>query len=125
LDIESPDHLERLRDQPEVKVALLRRRPDAIDTEARFERAAKNTRYWPAVDELAERFRIAGRAEEVAIEQAFYGKPCWLMATVLAPAADAPFAIAVAAAVGLSASALVELLRDVSRDYWFGSSFFK
>ena len=43
MDAESPKHLERLRDQPEIKAALLQRRAVTAATEARFERAAKNT----------------------------------------------------------------------------------
>jgi hypothetical protein len=125
MDVESSKHLERLRDQPEVKVALLRLRLDSIDDEARFERASKNTLYWPAVNNLAKRFLSIGRAEEVREAHEFYGRPCWLLATALAPSADAPFAIAVAAADGAPVQALVELLQGVSRDYWFGSSFFK
>ena len=46
MDAESPKHLERVRDQPEIKAALLQRRAvtaATAATEARFERAAKNT----------------------------------------------------------------------------------
>jgi hypothetical protein len=125
MDIESPKHLDRLRDQPEVKVALLRLRPDSIEPEARFERASKNTLYWPAVNDLANHFLSVGRAEEVREEREFYGRPCLLLATILAPSADAPYAIAIVAADGTSDQALVALLQSVSHDYWFGSSFFK
>ena len=125
MDIKSPEHLERLRDQPEVKVALLRLRPDSVEPEARFERAAKNRLYWPAVNDLANHFLVVGYAEEVQEAREFYGRPCWLLATVLAPSANAPFAVAVAAADGTDVQALVALLRSVSHDYWFGSSFFK
>ncbi len=45
MDVRSPEHLERLRDQPEIKAALLRFRPEADAFEARFERASKNTLY--------------------------------------------------------------------------------
>jgi hypothetical protein len=58
-------------------------------------------------------------------EGGVYGRRSWRLATVLSPAPGAPFAIAIAAADGQSAPALAGLLQDVSRDYWFGSSFFK
>jgi hypothetical protein len=125
MDVESPDHLERLRDQPDVKVALLRQRPEASASEARFERTAKNALYWPAVERLAARFIEQGHAADLQEPCEFYGRPCWLLATKLAPADDAPYAIAVAASDGASAAGLVALLQDVSRDYWFGSTFFK
>ena len=125
MDAESPEHLERLRDQPEVKVALLRLLPDSIEPEARFERASKNALYWPAVNCLASRFLSVGYAEEVREEREFYGRPCWLLATSLGSSADAPYAIAVAAADGTPIEALVALLHSVSHHYWFGSSFFK
>ena len=125
MDIESLEHLERFRDQHEVKVALLRLRPDSVEPEARFERASKNTLYWPAVNDLANHFLSVGHASEVQEQREFYGRPCWLLATALAPAADAPYAIAIAAADGTPVEAIVALLQRVSRDYWFGSRFFK
>ena len=125
MDTESAEHLERLRQRPEIKAALLVRGPQPGASRARFERAAKNTLYWPAIDDLASRFGAAGRAEQVLQEQLFYGRPCWLLATTLAASAEAPFTIAVVAADGSSAEDLVALLESVSRDYWFGSYFFK
>ena len=94
-------------------------------TEARFERASKNTLYWPALNDLANHFLSVGHAQEVREEREFYGRPGFLLATSLAPSALAPYAIAVAAADGISVEALVALLQSVSHDYWFGSSFFK
>lgn len=125
MDIESPKHLERFRDQPEVKVALLRLRPDSVEPEARFERTSRNTLYWPAVNDLAQKILAVGHAEEVRENREFYGRPCWLLATSLAPTGGAPYAIAVAAADGISVEALIAMLQSVSRDYWFGSYFFK
>ena len=125
MDVESPKHLERLRDQPEIKAALLRFQPTPTATEVRFERAAKNTLYWPPIERLAERFLAMGRGEEVRETRDFYGRPCWLLAVTLAQSADAPYTIAVAAADGTPVDALVALLQDVSHDYWHGSSFFK
>ena len=125
MDVESPKHLERLRDQPEIKAALLRFQPAPTATEVRFERAAKNTLYWPPIEELAARFLAMGRGEEIRETQDFYGRPCWLLAVTLARSPDAPYTIAVAAADGVPVDALVALLQDVSHDYWHGSYFFK
>jgi hypothetical protein len=125
MDVESPEHLERFRDRPEVKAVLLREGPQSGSTEARFERAAKNTLYWPLIDRLDERFRAIGQGEEVREEHELYGRRCWLLATVLSPAPGAAYAIAVAAADGEPAQAMVALLQSVSHDYWFGSEFFK
>ena len=125
MDVESPKHLERLRDQPEFKAALLRLQPTPTATEARFERAAKNTLYWPPIEKLSARFLANGRSEEIRETRSFYGRPCWLLAIALAEAPDAPYSIAVAAADGASVDVLVALLQDVSADYWHGSYFFK
>ncbi len=125
MDVESPDHLERLRDQPEIKAALLRFGPGPASAEARFERAARNTLYWPAVEQLSARFLAAAGSEEVTESREFYGRPCWLLATRLAASAESPYAIAVAAADGAPLAALVALLRRVGNDYWRGSDFFK
>lgn len=125
MDVESPEHLERLRDQPEIKAALLRLQPAWPTSEARFERVAKNTLYWPLIDSLAARFVAAGQAAPVQEKHEIYGRPCWLLAVPLSPAADAPFTIAIAAAEGASTEALVTVLETVTRNYWFGSSFFK
>ncbi|MFN0184790.1 MAG: hypothetical protein ACKVQR_13330 [Aquabacterium sp.] len=125
MDVESPEHLERLRQQPEVKAALLLRGPLAGADQCRFERAAKNTLYWPAIEDLALRMRAEGRSQVVREERTFYGRPCWLLAICLSPAADGPFTIAVVAADSEPAEVLEALLQRVSRDYWFGSRFFK
>ena len=125
MDVESPKHLERFRDQPEIKAVLLRFGPEPPAAEARFERAAKNTLYWPPIETLARRFVAAGRADETREAQRVYGRSCWLLAACVSPAADSPFAIAMADAEGAPAEALLELLRKVSEDYWYGSYFFK
>ena len=125
MDIESPEHLERLGDQPEIKAALLREGPAPEATEARFERAAKNRLYWPPIETLSTRFLAAGRSEEIRESVELYGRPCWLLATRIAESTEAPYAIAVAAADGAPVDALLALLREVSHDYWHGSSFFK
>lgn len=124
MDIQSPHHLDRLRDQPELKIALLRSgaRPGQ---EARFERHSKNAMYLPPVERLVSRFLTSGRVEDVREDCEIYGRPCWLVCTLLAPSPHAPYAIAVAAADGAPFEALVELLQRVSRDYWYGSYFFK
>ena len=125
MDIESPDHLARLRHQSEIKAALLRPWIAHDAKEARFERAAKNRLYWPPIKNLSRRFLDAGRAEQVCEGCQIYGQPCWLLACVLAPSPNAAYVIALASADGLSADALLELLRSVCHDYWHGSDFFK
>ena len=79
----------------------------------------------PPIEALATRFLAAGRVDEVREPVALYGRPCWLLATRLADAAEAPYAIAVTAAGGAPVDDLLALLREVSHDYWHGSSFFK
>ena len=125
MDVESPKHLQRLRDQPEFKAALLRSQPAPTATEARFERAAKNTLYWPPIEKLSARFLATGRSEEIRETHHFYGRPCWLLAIVLGQPPDASYTIAVAAADGAPLDVLVALLQDVTHDYWHGSYFFK
>ncbi len=125
MDVESPEHLERLRNLPEIKAALLRFRLDSPATEARFERVSKNVLYWPAIESLSQRFVSTGHAVPVQEEHQIYGRPCWLLAVVLAPSSDAPFTIAVAAADAAPVETLTALIQSVSRDYWFGSYFFK
>ena len=125
MDIESPDHLERLRNQSEIKAALLRPWIAHDAKEARFERAAKNRLYWPPIANLSRRFLDAGRAEEVCEGLQLYGRPCWLLACVLAPSPDAVYVIALVGADGAPVDLLQALLRDVCRDYWHGSYFFK
>ena len=125
MDVESPKHLERFRDQPEIKAVLLKLGPESDAAEARFERAAKNALYWPPIEALAGRFIATGRARETHEAQRVYGRSCWLLATALTPNAGAPFAIAMADAEGAPVETLLALLRKVSEDYWYGSYFFK
>lgn len=125
MDVESPLHLERLRDQPEIKAVLLRAGLTPGDTEARFERAPKNTRYWNAIASLSARFLADGRSEEVREPHEVYGRACWLLATTMGRPETGPYAIAMTAADGAPLEDLRMLLLDVSRDYWHGSSFWK
>jgi hypothetical protein len=124
MDIESPKHLERFRDRPEIKAVLLRLQPSAT-TEARFERSARNVHYWPFIESLSARFLAAGQSAEIRQPIEVYGRSCWLIATTLGTPDKAPYAVAVTAADGVAPEVLIALLRDVSEDYWFGSSFFK
>ena len=123
MDVESPRHLERLRDEPEIKAALLRERPAAGASECRFERSARNDAYWPPIEELAASVLASARVDEACRPVTIYGRSCWLLATALNPIG--PYAIAVTAADGASVEDLVAVLRQVTHDYWFGSSFFK
>lgn len=125
MDVESPRHLERFRDQPEIKAALLRAGPTTADTEARFERSTRNTDYWPPILALSSRFLATGRSESLQEPIEVYGRPCWLLATTMGPAETGPYAIALAAADGASSEDLMRLLLDVSHDYWHGSYFWK
>lgn len=125
MDVQSPEHLERFRNQPEIKAVLLRAGPAQQDAEARFERVPKNTAYWPAILSLSSRFVSAGRSEEVRAPHEAYGRACWLLATTMGPPENGPYAIAVAAADGAPMEELQALLLDVSRDYWHGSYFWK
>ena len=124
MDVESPKHLERLRDQPEVKAALLRFRAHSA-SDVRFERAAKNSLYRSAIQELLDRLDTPAPVLELQEACVVYGRPCWLLATALSSSAQAPLALAVVAADGAAAEVLFALLRSVSHDYWFGSYFFK
>ena len=125
MDVQSPEHLERLRDQPEIKAALLRKQLAPEATEVRFERAAKNTLYWPPIDELAARFLSAGCTQPIEERLRIYGQPYLLLATALSPAPHAPYVIAVVAFGGAPVETLRALLQAVTRDYWYGSYFFK
>ncbi len=125
MDVRSPEHLERLRDQPEIKAALFRFQLTPTASEARFERARKNTLYWPPIDALSARFLATGRAQEIREDHQLYGRPCLLLATSLASSPHAPYVIALAAADGAPVETLLALLRRVSGDYWHGSYFFK
>jgi len=123
MDIESPRHLERLRDQPEIKAVLLRERPAEGASECRFERSVKNNAYWPPIEDLAAGVLASARVDEACRPVTIYGQPCWLLATALNPVG--PYAIAVTAADGASVEDLVAVLQKVTDHYWFGSSFFK
>jgi hypothetical protein len=123
MDIESPRHLEMLRAEPEIKAALLREQPIADSAECRFERSAKNRDYWPPIEALAASIGTSGRIDEACTPLTVYGRPCWLIVTALDP--RGPYAIAVTAADAASAVELGVVLRKVTHDYWFGSSFFK
>lgn len=125
MDIESPVHLDRLRNQPEIKAAILRRGAAPTAAEARFDRAVKNTLYWPALEAISARFIAAGRAEDTCETLFVYGQPCRLLAATLGPSADAPYILAIVGAEGAPVDTLFALLQSVCRDYWFGSYFFK
>ncbi len=125
MDVESPEHLERLRELPQIKFALLRLRAGS-PPEIRFERSARNTAYGPPVEALAADFIAARQPRELCTHIEVYGRPCWLIATLLVPRTDSPYAIAIAAADdGADLETLVGRLRQVCHDYWYGSTFFK
>ena len=67
----------------------------------------------------------SGRPEAVRQSLTVYGQACWLVACALSENPNTPFAIAVVSAQGAPVEELLDALRSVSRDYWFGSSFFK
>ncbi|MGH8675846.1 MAG: hypothetical protein ACREVG_16250 [Burkholderiales bacterium] len=123
MDVESPKHLERLRDQPEIKAALLREEPAADAAECRFERSARNSAYWPPIEALAASILATGRVEELCQPVTVYERSCWVIATALDP--RGPYAVAVTAADGAALEELVTVLRKVTHDYWHGSYFFK
>ncbi len=125
MDVESAKHLERFRDQPEIKAVLLRRQAVPAATEAHFERSPRNTLYWPPIQALAARFLSAGRPECIRESCTLYGRPCWLLASPLDPMLNGPYAIAVASAEGAPVDTLLALLQSVSHDFWHGSSFWK
>ena len=125
MDVESLVHLERLRDQPDVKAALLVLQVVEPDRSVRFERAAKNTEYWAPIQSVLQRFSAQGAIEEFREPVTIYGRPCTLIATARAPRDSAPFAIAVVASDGEPIEKIAALLRDVCYNYWYGSSFFK
>lgn len=125
MDAESPIHLERLRDRPEYKVAMLRLRIAAGRDEVRFDRAPRNTSYWPPLLALLERLQQAGAPAEMREPIEVYGRPCVLISTTLAPSATSPCALAVVATDGEPVEELADRLRDVCNDYWNGSYFWK
>ncbi|MEP6833663.1 MAG: hypothetical protein ABJB74_09720 [Gemmatimonas sp.] len=125
MDVGSPEHLERLRDRPEVKAALLRLIAVPESAEVRFERTPKNVVYWPPIESLSERILSSGCVTEVREPIVLYGRPCVVVATGLAASPKTPYAIAVVSADGAPVESLVKVLQDVCRDYWYGSYFFK
>lgn len=125
MDVESAEHLERLRDLPQIKVALLRIWVETA-SEIRFERSARNAHYWPPVDALASDFIATQQPRETCTTIEVYGQPCWLISTLLAPTASSPYVIAITAADdGADLDTLIGRLRQVCHDYWYGSTFFK
>lgn len=126
MDVESPEHLERLRDLKPIKAALLLFRADSPKQQARFERTARNPDYWPHLEALHAQFVAAGAPQESCTPITVYGQACWLISTLNAPRPDSHFSIAVASAVeGADVDSIVTRLRAVCGDYWYGSSFFK
>jgi len=125
MDVESPTHLERLRDLPQIKVALLRLCAKPPSREVRFERSARNASYWAPVEALAAQFVAAEAAHDLCTPVTLYGRPCWLICAALAAKRDAPYASAVVSSEGVERETVVEHLRNVTRDYWYGSYFFK
>ncbi len=128
MDIESRAHLERLRDRPEVKAALFSLSVGVGASEARFERSARNSRYWEPIDQLVGQIREAGRCAPMRRALMVYGQPCLLLAVPLAPVADSPFAVAIVAADAAAltdADELTAQLQNTCRDYWYGGSFWK
>jgi hypothetical protein len=125
MDIESLTHLERLRDLRQIKVALLCLCAKAPAREVRFERSARNTLYWEPVDALAAQVVAAQAASDRCTPVTLYGQPCRLVCAALAAVPDSPYAIAVVSAEGEELETVVAHLRNVTRDYWYGSSFFK
>lgn len=125
MDVESPHHLERLRDLKSIKVALLLLGASSQNQQARFEHSSRNPDYWPAVEALRAQIVAAGAPVETCTPITVYGRPCWLICTLNAPRADSPFSIAVAAAESEKLEAIVARLRSVCHDYWYGLYFFK
>lgn len=125
MDMESPTHLERLRDLAQIKVALLRLCAKPPSREVRFERSARNTLYWPPVETLAAQLVKAEAASDLCLSVTLYGRPCWLICAALAAGRDSPYTIAIVSSEGVEREAVVEHLRKVTRDYWYGSTFFK
>ena len=125
MDVESPKHLEKLRDYPEIKAAFFNYRVASPEMVAEFERAQKNELYWPPIRALARRFAESGAPAEKRDDIEVYDRPCWLISTLLAPRPDSPYAIAVTDASGAGADELIAALRKASDHYWNGSYFWK
>ena len=125
MDVQSPEHLEKLRDYPEIKAALVCFRFEQPEEVARFERSPKNALYWGPIEEVVERFRRVGAIAEVRETISVYGRPCTLIATAIAVSPHSPYAIAVVAAVDAPVDDLVSALHTATHDYWYGSTFFK
>lgn len=125
MDVESPEHLERLRDLKPIKVALLVFRAGPSRQVARFERTARNPDYWPFIEAVHAQIAATGAAQESCTSITVYGQPCWLICTLNAPRPDSHFSLAVVSAEGADLENVVTRLRAVCQDYWYGSSFFK
>jgi hypothetical protein len=125
VDVESPKHLEKLRDHPEIKAAFLSFQVAMPEMTAEFERAPKNTMYWPPIRELVRRFAESGAPSEMRDEIEVYGQRCWLISTLFAERPDSPYAVAVTDATGAGADELIAALRRALDQYWNGSYFWK
>lgn len=125
MDVESPEHLERLRARPEYKVAMVRMGIADGHAEARFDRAPRHADYWPPLLALLDRLQHLGAPIETCEPVEVYGRPCWLLATALVATPTSPCALAVVAADGEPAEELAERLRDVCHNHWYGSYFWK
>jgi hypothetical protein len=125
VDVESPKHLEKLRDYPEIKAAFFTYQVARPEMVAEFERAPKNTMYWPPIRKLARRFVESGAPAEIRDDIEVYGQRCWLISTLLAERPDSAYAIAVTDATGAGADELIAVLRKASDHYWNGSYFWK
>ena len=125
MDIEDPKHLERFRDQVEVKAVLMQFQPNSDSRAVRFERSSKNKLYWPLIENVASRFFNSGHTEEICETHCVYGKQFWLLGISTNPTFEYPFTIAILASDGASKEILQAFLRRVSHDYWYGSYFFK
>lgn len=125
MDIESPDHLERLRAEGAIKAVCLVERPGGGGRTVRFERSAKNRLYWPLIEERLALLLGSAQVEDAAEVREVYGQACVVLVVSLRPGTAAPFAVAVVAGDREVAGSVVGVIRDVTRDYWFGSTFFK
>ena len=125
MDIQDSKHLERFRDQEEVKAVFMKFQSNQDSSEVRFERASKNKLYWPPIEEVMARFLNTGHTTEICESHIIYGKPYWLLATATNPTFEYPITIAIVASDGAPIEKLQALLKSVSYDYWYGSYFFK
>lgn len=125
MDVEAPEHLERLRALSFIKAACLVHRPSADSPTALFERAPRNAAYRPPIQDHVARILDAGVVEESSTPISMYDQSCLLLTLSLKPGTAAPFVVAVIAAGEGGEEKCRELLLSVSSDYWFGSRFFK